>query len=93
MKVKVIRYAYTYQGNLVGYSERANVKFAGEINPKGTEWYTPETPVERCPQGDEIETPYGVKTRWEIDLEDQEALQSQKIQDLYAWVENHNSRS
>ncbi|MFM7370135.1 MAG: hypothetical protein ACKO2Z_20565, partial [Sphaerospermopsis kisseleviana] len=60
------RYAYTYQGCLVGFSDSENVKVAGEINPNGTEWYSPKDIVDRCPEGDEIETPYGVKARWEI---------------------------
>ncbi|MFM7371953.1 MAG: hypothetical protein ACKO2Z_30025, partial [Sphaerospermopsis kisseleviana] len=69
---KIIRYAYTYQGCLVGFSDSENVKVAGEINPSGTEWYTPQTLIDRCPEGDEIETPYGVKARWEIEKEKEE---------------------
>ena len=89
----VIRYAYTYQGSLVGFSDRDNVKKAGEINPNGCEWYTPETPVERCPAGDEIETPYGgVKARWEIEKEEEERLREERSREIYEAALRHNAQ-
>lgn len=88
---QIVRYAYTYQGCLVGFSDRDDVKKAGEINPNGCEWYTPETPVDRCPAGDEIKTPYGVKARWEIEKEAEESLKEEKDRQLHNWVAEHNA--
>lgn len=89
--MKEIRYAYTYQGCLVGFSERQDIKLAGEINPKGSEWYTPETPVERCPQGDEIETKYGIKARWEIEKEEEERRREERSREMYEALQEHNA--
>ena len=91
--MKVARYAYTYQGCLVGFSENENVRIAGEINPHGTDWYTPSTPVERCPEGDEIETEYGVKARWELDKEEQQELKEQRDREIADFVNQHNQRA
>lgn len=88
---KIIRYAYTYQGCLVGFSDSDDVKVAGEINPSGTDWYTPQTFIDRCPEGDEIQTPYGVKARWEIEKEEEERLREERSREIYESVLRHNA--
>ncbi|MFM6106832.1 MAG: hypothetical protein ACKPE3_06580 [Sphaerospermopsis kisseleviana] len=76
---------------MVGFSDSENVKVAGEINPNGTEWYSPKDIVDRCPEGDEIETPYGVKARWEIEKEEEERLREDRSREMYESVLRHNA--